>query len=73
LTAVEDDKSLLKTYANIIFSEKPKNKLMCFWVRQNIEEDELRALFVDNLSNYSNANGSSSLYNFARFLRLSQA
>ncbi|MFH1455976.1 MAG: hypothetical protein ABIF40_03435 [archaeon] len=49
LTAVEDDKNLLKVYVNIVFSVKQENKLMRFWVRQNIEEDELRALFVDNL------------------------
>ncbi|MFH1456325.1 MAG: hypothetical protein ABIF40_05250 [archaeon] len=73
LTAVEDDKNLLKAYANIIFSEKQENKLMRFWVRQNTVEDELRALFVDSLNVISNAGGIDDLISGARFLRLSQA
>ncbi|MBT3537987.1 hypothetical protein HN933_02275 [Candidatus Woesearchaeota archaeon] len=70
-TAVEDDKELLKDYADIIFTEKKSaNKLMSFWTRSNIAQDQLRALFVDNLNDNSSANGSDYLSNYGSFLQV---
>ena len=61
LAAVENDNVLLSEYADIIFNlleEKYKRKDgMRFWVRSNTETDELRALWVYYLYNYSFANG----------------
>ena len=70
LTAVEEDRDLLKTYADIVFSEMKDNKQMAFWTRETTEEDELRALFVGILSGDSVADGI--LYGSASFLRVAQ-
>jgi hypothetical protein len=69
--AVEDDLSLLRTYRDIVFTEKGNpEKAMAFWVLSNTGEDQLKALYVDNLSNISDAFGSSSLSNYGSFLRV---
>lgn len=72
LAAVENDKQLLKTYRDIVFSLKPnKNELMGFWIRdQPTTDDELRALCVSSINNSSYADGSGNLSNSARFVRV---
>ncbi|MDO8511034.1 MAG: hypothetical protein Q7S55_02610 [Nanoarchaeota archaeon] len=71
------DASLLKTYREIVFAQlKEKHNRdtgMRFYVRQNTDQDELRALFVRYLNNYSNAYGISDLYSNGSFLRGSPA
>ena len=61
LAAVEGDEALLKSYANIIFTEfKRKYNLtegMIFGVRQDTPTDELRALLISVLDNCSSAGG----------------
>ena len=69
LVAVEADAHLLKTYRDIIFNGLKKEKAMGFYVRQNTEQDELRALFVYDLFNDSYAGGSYDLDNVGSFLR----
>src|SRR3989344_2786195 len=66
--AVEDDVTLLREYRDIVFAEKKTETAMCFWLRTDILEGQLRALFVDNLINYSSANGYGYLGNFGSFL-----
>ncbi|MFH0798481.1 MAG: hypothetical protein V1906_03660 [Candidatus Woesearchaeota archaeon] len=66
------DKPLLNEYANLIFRLKIENN-MGFWVRQNASQDELRALYVDNLNNNSSADGYYSLDNGGRFVRATHA
>src|SRR3989344_5507596 len=70
LLAVEADAPLLKTYRDIVFTElrNPKTA-MRFYVRQNPDQDELRALFVFNLGYDSYAYGNNSLNNGGSFLR----
>jgi len=63
LLAVEADAHLLKTYRDIIFNGFKKEKAMGFYVRQNTEQDELRALFVGGLNDNSNAGGINCLSN----------
>ena len=70
---VEDDKSLLRAYTDIVFAayaekHSKTDKLMRFWVQENKPTDELRAVFVNNLDNNSNANGYNSLNNNGRLL-----
>ncbi|MDP3733976.1 MAG: hypothetical protein Q8R37_01995 [Nanoarchaeota archaeon] len=68
LAAVEENKPLLQEYINIVFSQR-KGKNMGFWLRTNIMEDhQLRAVFVSNLSNNSNASGNSNLSSYGAFL-----
>ena len=72
-TLVQGDNQLLKKYAEIVFKEKSgQTELMGFWLNTNTDEDYLRALVLLNLFNNSGANGSSSLSNNARFVRVSQ-
>ncbi len=61
LTAVENDAALLKTYSDIVFTERKINEAMAFCVLQNTPQDQLRALFVNSLGYYSDADGSSYL------------
>src|SRR3989344_6387875 len=65
LAAVENDNVLLSEYADIVFSllkEKyKKTDGMAFWIRQNTETDELRALLVNYLNSNSSANGNCNL------------
>ncbi|MBU2590381.1 MAG: hypothetical protein KKB39_06490 [Nanoarchaeota archaeon] len=70
-TAVQD-KSLLKTYTDLVFKLNSGDERMGFWVRQNTAKDELRALFVVNLDDYSFANGDYDLDSLAYFLRVTQ-
>lgn len=65
------DKSLLKNYADIVFSLK-KGKLMGFWTRSNTDDNELRALCINCLGSYSGAYGDYDLCFSARFLRAAQ-
>ena len=72
--AVDDDASLLRTYAAIVFP-KLKTKFnidtgMGFYVRQNTDTDELRALCVNDLDNDSYAGGSNILNYDGSFLRV---
>ncbi len=71
--AVEEDALLLAAYAEIIFAqlERKYNRTegMAFWARQNTDTDELRMLFVNDLSNDSYASGSG-LDNGGSFLRV---
>ncbi len=70
-TAVEEDVALLKTYRDIVFAEKGNpEKAMGFWVRQNPDTDELRALFVLDLDYYSLAGGDCNLYSGGSFVRV---
>ncbi|MDP3698571.1 MAG: hypothetical protein Q8R47_03210 [Nanoarchaeota archaeon] len=70
LLAVEADAPLLKTYRDIVFAElgNPKTA-MRFYVRQNNGQDELRALFVNDLDYNSNAGGGGNLNYSGSFLR----
>ena len=68
ITALEEDKNLLQTYADIVFKELKQDKAMGFYVRSNIDKDELRALFVDILVSNSDAGGN--LYNYGSFLQV---
>ena len=72
LAAVENDNVLLSEYADIVFNllkEKYKKKDgMGFWVRQNTETDELRALLVNYLNSNSSANGNCNLSGGGSFL-----
>ncbi|MBU2590000.1 MAG: hypothetical protein KKB39_04530, partial [Nanoarchaeota archaeon] len=70
-TAVQD-KSLLKTYRDIVFKLNPGDERMRFWVRQNTAKDELRALYVYNIVNDSSAYGNYDLNYYAYFLRVTQ-
>ena len=75
LAAVEEDKHLLKEYAEIVFSKlKEKystDKGMGFYVRKETDQDQLRALFVGNLIIDSLAYGINDLNNCGSFLRSS--
>ena len=75
LAAVEGDEALLKSYANIIFTELKKKysstEGMGFWVRQNAPTDELRALLVNYLYFISDAVGYDVLSYGSSFLRRS--
>ena len=70
--AVVQDSALLKTYTDIVFQLNPGDERMRFWVMQNTEKDELRALFVYNIDNNSDASGYANLLNNAYFLRVTQ-
>ena len=71
LAAVEDDVNLLKAYRDIVFAAKENpEKAMGFWLRDDIPEDHLRALFVDKLGNNSNANGNYNLNSNGSFLHV---
>ena len=72
IEALEGDKVLLKNYADIFFNVLKKPEAMGFYVRQNTKDDELRALYIDGLDKYSNANGYDNLYDYARFLLVAQ-
>jgi hypothetical protein len=79
INAVGDDqegKDLLREYTGIVFSQL-KRKYdqeygMCFWVVQNPAKDQLRALYVSSLYNYSIAYGDSNLDSVGSFLRVAQ-
>jgi hypothetical protein len=72
MTAVEEDKELLKTYTNIIFtalkSKYRRDTGMGFYVKNSPDNDQLRALFVIILDSNSNANGNNNLKNGGSFL-----
>jgi len=72
ITAVEEDRSLLAEYTNIIFnalkSKYGRETGMGFYVRERPETDQLRALCVVNLNFNSNANGVDNLDKFGSFL-----
>src|SRR3989344_994634 len=70
LAALEGDLHLLKTYRDIVFAEKKTETAMGFWLRTEILEDQLRALFVSNLGNNSGAGGDGSLNGGGSFLRV---
>ena len=70
LAALEDDAHLLKTYRDIVFAERKTDTAMGFWLRNEIVEDQLRALFVYNLYNYSIADGNNNLSNYGSFLHV---
>ena len=61
---------MLKTYRDIVFAEPKTDTAMGFWLRTDIPEDQLRALFVGNLNYYSFAGGYYGLYNDGSFLRV---
>ena len=70
--AAVDDKTLLKTYRDIIFKEKQgQTELMIFWTDTNTDSDYLRALVLYGLGDYSGAYGYG-LSSVARFVRVSQ-
>lgn len=66
--ALENDVALLKVYRDIIFKDFKKERAMNLYVRQDTKQDELRALFVDDLDGDSNAGGDY-LNNLGSFLR----
>ena len=68
--AVEDDLELLRTYRNIVFTELKKSDAMAFCVLDKPAEDQLRALFVDDLDSYSNAYGNDNLNSSGSFLHV---
>ncbi|MDP3990188.1 MAG: hypothetical protein Q8Q01_03205 [archaeon] len=69
--AVEGDIALLRTYRDIVFAEKKSlNKLMRFWLHDDPNKDQLRALFVNDLDYGSSAGGSNDLGDGGSFLRV---
>mgnify|MGYP001561733044 CR=1 FL=1 len=69
-TALEGDVALLKAYRDIVFTEKKGvDKLMRFWLVNNPDKDQLRALCVGSLDNYSVAGGNDDLDDNGSFLR----
>ncbi len=72
LAAVEEDKNLLQTYNSIVFANMAQSNgtAMGFYLRTQIQENQLRALFVYRSISISNAIGSDYLYNRASFLRV---
>lgn len=73
LAAVDEDKSLLKEYRNIVFDQlKAKYDrdigMGFYFADVGEEDDELRALFVNNLDNNSNADGNNNLLSNGSFL-----
>lgn len=72
--AAVDDDALLREYAGIIFPllhlKYQRDTGMGFFVIQNPAEDQLRALFVINLYNSSNAYGFNNLSSGGSFLRV---
>ena len=69
LTAVEEDRELLRAYSDIVFAES-RGKNMGFWVLDSPNKDQLRALFVYDLDNSSYASGYDYLDNSGSFLRV---
>jgi len=73
-TTVEEDKSLLKEYCDIVFAQLKERynieKGMGFYVVSETDEDQLRALFVFSLDSNSYASGSGSLSVSGSFLRV---
>jgi hypothetical protein len=67
LALFEDDSTLLRAYADIVFSLKEKD-LMAFWLRNDVTRPELRAVYVRNIDSNSSAGGNSYLDSIARFL-----
>jgi hypothetical protein len=70
LAAVEDNKKLLKAYADIVFAETRTNELMGFYLRSKSDKETLRTIKVHDLGNYSNTNGNGILCYYAHFVRL---
>ena len=73
LAAVDEDKTLLKEYRNIVFEQlKAKHGsdigMGFYFADVGEEDDELRALYVYNLNNNSIAFGYNNLNNFGSFL-----
>ncbi len=70
IASVEEDITLLGTYTSIAFkhSSRSEGKLMGFYLRNQIEKDQLRGLFVSDRNYNSNAGGSN-LYDGSSFLR----
>lgn len=67
LAAVEGDKTVLKEYSDIIYSQLKQNA-MGFYARQNTNTDELRAVVVHSLGGNSYASGFWDLDGSSRFL-----
>ena len=63
-----DDKTLMENYWNIVYTLAKSTNLMSLWVKRNTSKDELRALCVDDLDGYYDADGLSDLNLYARFL-----
>jgi len=76
IAAVEGDKTLLKSYADITFktlkSKYNQDAGMGFYVGSNTKKDELRVLYVISIDYNSVAIGYYILNNKARFLRVAQ-
>ncbi|MBW2993433.1 hypothetical protein KY317_02570 [Candidatus Woesearchaeota archaeon] len=81
ITALEDDKALLKNYADIVFDLIKKNESMGFWVINKInknevgdkskaDKDELRVLCLDSIDNNSFAYGYNNFDYDVRFVQL---
>jgi len=71
IASVEEDITLLSTYISIAFkhSSRSEGKLMGFYLRNKIEKDQLRSLFVGIRYDDSGANGGGSLDCGSVFLR----
>ena len=72
IVSVEGDITLLCTYTSIVFKHilHREGKVMGFHLRNQIEKDQLRSLFVGNSYDYSNANGYGDLNDYGgAFLR----
>jgi hypothetical protein len=66
--AAVGDQSLLEEYTNHYFNTFNRETGMGFWLRDNIDIDQLRALCVDYVDYYSVADGINNLNNnYARF------
>ena len=69
-------RDILKAYSNIIFNllkNNNKTQGMGYWITTNPDSDQLRALFVNSIDDYSGAVGYDVLSNYARFLRVARS
>ena len=70
IASVEEDISLLGRYTSIYFNHiLQRDKMMGFYLRNQIKKDQLRSLFVNSRISNSNANSYFNLYGGSVFLR----
>ncbi len=71
IASVEEDIGLLCTYASIVFDQtnERRNESMSFYLKDKMEKDQLRGMFVSNLDDSSFASASNYFYVDSSFLR----
>lgn len=71
MALLEGDSKVYKKYVSVLKAAKGAEIIPNFWVQQNIAKDQLRAVYVSNLVNFSYAYGNYFLNYSGRFLRRS--